>query len=80
VAYVSNAAGSAADLEAIRITGIECSRATQPFAISAETPYPQLVARLYQQLLDVESQTRFVDQGFHWKLDSQPTDEPGTTE
>ena len=40
VAYLSNAAGAAEFLDAIRIVDIQCSIATQPWAVASESPYP----------------------------------------
>ena len=68
IAYLSNAAGAAEELDAIRITGIECSVATQPFAISKETRYPQLTARLFERLCSDESRDAFEAEGFHWQV------------
>lgn len=66
VAYISNAAGSADKLDAVRITGLTCAVATQPFAIGKETKHRQLMLRLQKQILSSASQERFVNEGFHW--------------
>lgn len=71
VAYISNAAGSAEDLDAIRIEGIPCSQAKQPFAVSRESEHSQLVQRLYARLSSTESKARFLAEGFHWSLPEQ---------
>ena len=45
VAYLSNAAGSSEFLDAIRIQGLPCSVATQPFGIAESSEYPELSQR-----------------------------------
>ncbi len=70
VAYLSNAAGSADYLDAIPITGIECSTATQPWAIANDSRYPKTAARLFERLTSVKSQEIFAAEGFQWSLDS----------
>ncbi len=73
VAYLSNAAGAAADLDAVRITGLPCSVATQPFAVAKESAQPQLVARLLAAIRADESKSRFTNEGFRWiGAESQP--------
>ncbi|HUQ68873.1 MAG TPA: substrate-binding domain-containing protein, partial [Planctomycetaceae bacterium] len=67
VAYLSNAAGSAKELDAIRITNIPCSIATQPYAVAQSAKYPRLAERLQQRLKSEESQSQFESQGFVWK-------------
>lgn len=67
VAYLSNAAGSAEFMDAIRIVDIDCSVATQPWAVAAESKYPQLAGRLFAQICSVESQDAFAAEGFTWK-------------
>lgn len=64
VAYLSNAAGAKDDLDAIRIQGIPCSVASQPFGIAKETPHKQLAARLLTAIKAKESQDRFTKEGF----------------
>lgn len=66
VAYLSNAAGSAEVLDAVRIVEISCAQATQPFAIAKQTQYSQLASRLQDKLQSTESQKRFLDNGFVW--------------
>ena len=68
VVYLSNAAGAGGELDAIRIQGIECSIATQPFAVSKETRFPQLTARLFEQLCTAESRDSFEAEGFRWRV------------
>lgn len=66
VAYLSNAAGSAAYLDAVRIHGIPCSVATQPFGVSKDSRNKHLIERLRQQILDESSKSRFAQEGFRW--------------
>ena len=66
VAYLSNAAGSGEFLDAIRITDIDCSIATQPWAVAAESKYPQLASRLFEKICSAESQEVFAAEGFRW--------------
>ena len=60
------------ELDAIRIQGIECSVANQPFGIAKETPHVQLAQRLLQAIKAKASQDRFKDEGFRW-ADEQAT-------
>lgn len=66
VAYLSNAAGSAEYLDAIRITDIDCSVATQPWAVAQGTKYPQLAERLFDCIASTQSQEIFTAEGFRW--------------
>jgi ABC-type molybdate transport system substrate-binding protein len=76
VVYLSNAAGSADELDAIRIVGIQCSLATQPLAVAQDSAFPQLVGRLFEQLESPVSKNRFLKEGFRWQFD--PTAVPDT--
>ncbi|TWT51860.1 putative binding protein precursor [Thalassoglobus neptunius] len=69
VAYLSNAAGSGDVLTAIRITGLECSQATQPIAISQSTPYSHLAGRLLKEIQSTDSRERFRANGFVWQAE-----------
>jgi molybdate transport system substrate-binding protein len=71
VAYLSNAAGSGDVLDAIPITGIECSTATQPWAIAEDSQYPNAASRLFERLTDVKSKEIFTAEGFRWNLGQQ---------
>ncbi len=73
VAYLSNAAGASEFLDAIRIQGLECSIATQPFAIAPESPNAQTASRLFQQICSLKSQDSFAAEGFGWQLPSDFT-------
>jgi hypothetical protein len=66
VAYLSNAAGSADVLDAVRIQGLKCSVATQPFGIANDSDNKELIARLRRAVLAKESQDRFTAEGFQW--------------
>ncbi|MDX1925506.1 MAG: substrate-binding domain-containing protein [Pirellulaceae bacterium] len=67
VAYLSNAAGAAEFLDAIQITGIECSVAIQPWAIAAKSKYPLTTSRLFERICSAESQEVFLAEGFRWQ-------------
>ncbi|WP_230262054.1 molybdate ABC transporter substrate-binding protein [Stieleria sp. JC731] len=67
VAYLSNAAGAGDFLQAIRIEGIECSIATQPWAVAKDSPFPNLAGRLFQQICSAKSQDAFISEGFSWR-------------
>ncbi|TWU35233.1 putative binding protein precursor [Novipirellula aureliae] len=74
VAYLSNAAGAAESLDAIRIQGIPCSIAIQPWAVAEESKYPELAGRLFQQICSQSSQDTFAAEGFQWQIEtSAPT-------
>ncbi len=66
VAYLSNAAGAGDRLDAIRIEGIPCAVATQPWAVSKDSRYPALARRLFARIRSVDSRERFVANGFRW--------------
>ncbi|MFO0878539.1 MAG: substrate-binding domain-containing protein [Gemmataceae bacterium] len=66
IAYISNAAGHADQLEAIPID-IPCAIADQPFARGRSTEYPYLLGRLLDALRSHESRERFEAFGFRWK-------------
>lgn len=71
VAYLSNAAGAAAHLDAIRITGIPCSIATQPYGVAKDSTQKQLATRLLDAIRDKQSQERFTSEGFRWLDEGQ---------
>ncbi len=66
VAYLSNAAGSSEFLDAIRIQGLPCSVATQPFGVAEESRYPELSRRLLKAILSESSKEKFTSEGFRW--------------
>lgn len=70
VVYLSNAAGAAESLDAIRIRDIDCSTATQPWAVAAQSKYPQLASRLFERICSTDSQDTFAAEGFTWKVDA----------
>jgi ABC-type molybdate transport system substrate-binding protein len=72
VAYVSNASGHAAELEAIPID-VPCALAVQPMAVGRESKHKQLTERLMAALRSAESRRRFEANGFHWKASSPPS-------
>ena len=71
VAYLSNAAGSAEFLDAIRIQGIPCSVATQPFGVAKDSASKQLSERLLQAIRAESSKEKFTQEGFRW-IDERP--------
>jgi ABC-type molybdate transport system substrate-binding protein len=76
VAYLSNAAGSGDVLDAIRIQGLKCSVATQPYAVQPDSPHALTASRLFEQICSAESKASFAAEGFGWKLDSQRPAQP----
>lgn len=66
VAYLSNAAGSAEFLDAIRIQGLPCSVATQPFGTAKDSKNKRLTERLLHTIRAAGSQQRFKSEGFRW--------------
>ena len=66
VAYLSNAAGSGEFLDAIRIKGIPCSVATQPFGVAKDSANKRLAERLRQAIRADTSKERFAREGFQW--------------
>ncbi len=68
VVYLSNAAGAGEKLDAVQIQGLECSVATQPFAISPKSPNAQTASRLFQRIANADSQESFLAEGFRWNL------------
>ena len=72
VAYLSNAAGSGAFLDAVRIQGIPCSVATQPFGVAKESAKRQLAERLREAIREESSRERFASEGFQWLGDTSP--------
>ena len=70
VVYLSNAAGSGEYLDAVRIQGLECSIATQPYAVSPQSANARTASRLFERICSLESQASFAAEGFGWKLPS----------
>ena len=64
VAYLSNAAGSAEFLDAIRIQGFPCSVATQPFGVAKDSKNKRLTERLLQAIRADASQAAVHERGF----------------
>lgn len=73
VVYLSNAAGSGEYLDAVRIQGLTCSVATQPYAIAPESANARTASRLFEQICSRESQANFAAEGFAWKFQSAGT-------
>lgn len=74
VAYLSNAAGAADSLDAVRIQGLDCAVATQPFAVAHQSPNAETASRLFEMICTTESQDAFAAEGFRWKM---PAEEAG---
>lgn len=70
IAYISNAAGTEAELEALRID-IPCAIATQPVAVGRDSRHKQLVGRLIDAIRTTESRERFTVYGFKWAEDGK---------
>jgi molybdate transport system substrate-binding protein len=68
VAYLSNAAGAGEFLDAVRIEGLECSVATQPYAVKPDSPNAQTASRLFERICSAESRDSFAAEGFGWKV------------
>lgn len=69
VVYLSDSAGVGDSFDAVRIQGLDCSIAVQPFAIRPDSPNGQTASRLFQQICSSESKGSFAAQGFRWKFD-----------
>jgi molybdate transport system substrate-binding protein len=70
IAYISNAAGHANDMEAISID-IPCAHAIQPIGVCKESKNKQMAARLMQAIESDESKRLFLANGFGWKAGAQ---------
>jgi molybdate transport system substrate-binding protein len=66
VAYLSNAAGAGDALDAIRIEGLPCSIAVQPFGVAKDSTNKHTIERLLKAIRARESQERFTREGFRW--------------
>jgi len=75
VAYLSNAAGAAEFLDAIRIQGIPCSVATQPYGVAAGSNHRQLAERLLRAIRTQSSKEKFTSEGFRWLEGQRSADE-----
>jgi ABC-type molybdate transport system substrate-binding protein len=75
VVYLSNAAGAGDALDAIRIQGLPCSVATQPFGVARDSGNKHLSERLLTAIRAEQSKERFAAEGFRWVDEGQPADE-----
>ncbi len=64
IVYRSHATTAAEFLDAVPIEGIAAAIATQPWAVSHESQYPQLATRLYERINSAESRRVFEIEGF----------------
>src|SRR5690606_12465861 len=64
IVYLSHATTASEFLDSVAIEGIPAAIATQPWAVSKESQYPQLAARLFQQINSAESRRVFEADGF----------------
>ncbi len=69
VVYLSNAAGAGDYLDAVRIVGLPCSIAIQPFAVAVDSPNSQLASRLFERIRSTDSKRNFLAEGFRWSAD-----------
>ncbi|HVX59930.1 MAG TPA: substrate-binding domain-containing protein [Pirellulales bacterium] len=75
VVYLSNAAGAAEYLDAIRIQGIPCSIATQPYGVAKDSNHRQLGERLLRAIRTESSKEKFANEGFRWLEGPKSVDE-----
>lgn len=75
VVYLSNAAGSAEFLDAVRIHGLQCSVATQPYAVAKGSEHRQLGERLLRTIREEASRDKFTTEGFRWVDERPPTND-----
>ncbi len=64
IAYRSHATAAAGFLDAIAISGIPSSIATQPWAVSKQSEYPRLAGRLFERINSAASRKVFEAEGF----------------
>jgi len=78
VVYLSNAAGAGDALDAIRITDLPCSIASQPYGVAADSPRRRLAERLGEAFRTQASREIFEAEGFRWvdALDPLPLPAP----
>ena len=67
VVYLSNAAGSGDLLDAVRIDGLPCAIATQPYAVKPDSPNAATAQRLFKKICSAQSKADFAAEGFRWK-------------
>ncbi|HBB74053.1 MAG TPA: hypothetical protein DC048_06325, partial [Planctomycetaceae bacterium] len=76
VVYLSNAAGSGDVLDAVRIDGLPCSIANQPYGVATGSTHRRLATRLLAAIETAESREIFEAEGFRWLGDGMSV---GTT-
>jgi len=68
VAYRSNVAPFADELDGIPITGVKCATPSQPIAVSKNSAHPELSRKLMEYLQTADSRARFEKLGFGWEV------------
>jgi molybdate transport system substrate-binding protein len=68
VAYRSNIAPFADELDGIPITGVKCATPSQPIAVSKSSAHPELSRKLMEYLQTADSRARFEKLGFGWEV------------
>jgi molybdenum ABC transporter molybdate-binding protein len=77
VAYRSNVAPFAGELEGIPVTGIDCAEPHQPIAVRRDTAHPELSRKLVAALRSPASRARFEALGFGWEaVEATPDERP----
>ncbi len=69
IAYRSSTTGLEAEIDTIAIDS-DAAKAVQPYSIAKASPYPQLMARLFDHLSD--SRDHYQQAGFNWRLGGKP--------
>ena len=71
VVYTSNAARAGDEVQRVPVA-LSGAFASQPFATGKDTPYPELVERMFSRVTDAASRARFEELGFGWELEQAP--------
>jgi molybdate transport system substrate-binding protein len=70
VVYLSNAAGSGDVLDAVRIDGLPCAIASQPYGVATGSTHRRIAERLLEAIETVESRSVFEAEGFRWRVNA----------
>jgi len=68
VVYLSNAAGSGDVLDAVRIDGLPCAIASQPYGVATGSTHRRIAERLLEAIETAESRSIFEAEGFRWRV------------